>query len=68
MSHNEEICVPILYLSRVSYLQPTNVGGGYSHNGIPFWRRRVPQSPQSSTLKRKLGAPSEIKGPRCHSA
>ena len=27
-SHNEEMLVPILYLSRVSYLQPTNVGGG----------------------------------------
>ena len=37
MSHNEEILFPILYLSRVSYLQPTNVGGGgYSHKGVPF--------------------------------
>ena len=27
MSHNEEILVPILYLSRVSYLQTTHFGG-----------------------------------------
>jgi hypothetical protein len=43
MSHNEEILVPMWYLFCVSYLQPTNVGGGgYSHKGISFFAKSMP--------------------------
>ena len=55
MSHNEEILVPIWYLSCVSYLQPKNVGGVLRPREFPFLK-----SPQSSTLKRKIRANSEV--------
>jgi hypothetical protein len=60
MSHNEEILVPMWYLFCVSYLQPTNVGGVIRTREFPFLRSRCPQSPQSSTLKRKIRANSEV--------
>ena len=42
MSNNEEMLVPILYLSCVSYLQPTNVGGFNSHKGVSFFAKSMP--------------------------
>ena len=60
MSHNEEILVPILYLSCVSYLQPTNVGGVNSHKGISFFAKSMPTIAAVVKAQRKIRANSEV--------